>query len=57
MDFQQQFNDIIIQATDKNVRVVLLQMTNNLLSGKNDLTEKVSDLQTICYNLNEWLRV
>ena len=32
-------------------------MANNLVSGKSELAEKVSDLQTICYNLNERLRV
>ena len=52
MDIPQQVNDIINQVADKNVRGVAL-MANNLVSGKSELAEKVSDLQNIYFNLNE----
>ena len=57
MYIPQQINVIINHMTDKTVREALLLMANNLVSGKSDLTEKVSDMQTICYNLNERLRL
>ena len=57
MDIPQQMNDIINQFTDKNVREALLPMANNLVSGKSELAEKASDLQTIYNKLNEQLRI
>ena len=57
MDIPQQMNDSINQVTDKNVREALLLMAYKLVSGNSELEEKVSDLQTICNNLNERLRV
>ena len=50
-------NAIINQITDKTAREALLRMANNLVSGMSELTEKVSDIQTICFNLNERLRL
>ena len=48
MDIAQPMKDIINQDTDKNVREALLPMANNLVPGKSELAEKVSDLQTPC---------
>ena len=50
-------NDTINQVTDKNVGEGLLLMAINLVFGKSEHAEKLSDLQVICYNLNEQLRV
>ena len=57
MDIPQQITDIINQVTDKGVKETLLLMVNSLVSGRSELVEKMSNLQTICYKLNVRLRV
>ena len=52
MDIPQQITDTINQVTDKSVREALLLMVNSLVSGRSELVEKMSNLQTFCYNLN-----
>ena len=50
-------NDINNRVTDKSVREALLMMANNLVSGKSEFVENLSDLQTLWYNLDHRLRV
>ena len=57
MNSSKPMNDMVNQVTDTNVREALYLMANNLVSDTIELAEKLGGLQTICFNLIEWLRV